>query len=733
MLKKPALFFVILSVFLCTMTSCKHDIPLDKIVSSPAFSVISGAVDFNSCVEITCATEESEIYYTTDGSEPTTECCKYENPITITEECTIKAIAVKSDMLNSEIASAEYTIKTYKIQFDSNSHGTAPKSITGYKGEVITLPQAIIQTGWAFDVWNDGTDDYAPGSEYTVTGSATLTAQWLDLNTVLTPTFSVAKEIIDYNETVSISCATEDSEIYYTTDGTTPTAESTKYSEPIVITQETTIQTVAIKSGMKNSAIVEKTYKIKNYTVSFDKNGFGTTPDSIAGYKGEVITLPKALTEPDWAFVKWTDGTADYNAESDYTVSGDITLKAIWLDVKPTANVTDLTAKCTASQTIKLNWKNPTDADFAKVVITYGSDGKVTVLKSAATNNETEISGLTNGVQYTFTVKAYDETGNASSGNSINYKSFNGTPYTLGDNGGLEGYSDKTPGEVIKETWMDGDGNLIIDGTVIEYTKEVVVVPTETVAKITMTTSESYSYFPPSRKVKLSPFVMGQQRVTKGLYNAVMGQTLAGDPNDSVTNVNWFDAIVFCNKLSIKCGLTPVYSYDFSSDGSGKMTDPDDWFKNEKLGNEDFSQETPKEYDYLTNSSYYRWDHAVKIDMEANGYRLPTGTEWNYCARGGNPNDSTNWTKLSGDKLKLCGFDGNIGEWCNDCSNSFMTIDDYKYKDSDNFIKNPVVVTCSDTHNMRVISINFNTSGSTHPCDCSTSYDIGIRLVRNIK
>lgn len=733
MLKKPALFFVILSVFLCTMTSCKHDIPLDKIVSSPAFSVISGAVDFNSCVEITCATEESEIYYTTDGSDPTTECCKYENPITITEECTIKAIAVKSDMLNSEIASAEYTIKTYKIQFDSNSHGTAPKSITGYKGEVITLPQAIIQTGWAFDVWNDGTDDYAPGSEYTVTGSAILTAQWLDLNTVLTPTFSVAKEIIDYNETVSISCATEDSEIYYTTDGTTPTAESTKYSEPIVITQETTIQTVAIKSGMKNSAIVEKTYKIKNYTVSFDKNGFGTTPDSIAGYKGEVITLPKALTEPDWAFVKWTDGTADYNAESDYTVSGDITLKAIWLDVKPTANVTDLTAKCTASQTIKLNWKNPTDADFAKVVITYGSGGKVTVLKSAATNNETEISGLTNGVQYTFTVKAYDETGNASSGNSINYKSFNGTPYTLGDNGGLEGYSDKTPGDVIKETWMDGDGNLIIDGTVIEYTKEVVVVPTDTVAKF----ERDYYQEGLVLKQELNPYVMGMYLVTRQLFNAVcedyyknvidvrneQAPTNGEEMLNPVSNINWYDAIVFCNMLSIKCGLTPVYYYDFSKDGSGKMTDPNDWFKNTAY----LSDHVPTYSGDTRISNWKMW----KMDSTANGYRLPTLKEWEFSSRGGNPNvDDWNFyysvlggnsadcwfpedrsgTNIVGGKEKanrlgIYDMSGNVSEWTND---GYTLGGDYV---------NPAVIR--------------NLANSAEKYDRNSIY--GIRLVRNIK
>ena len=80
-------------------------------VATPAFSVASGAVDGGTEVTITCATEGAKIYYTTDGSEPTASSTEYTGAISVTEAVTIKAIAVKSGMNDSAVASASYTIK----------------------------------------------------------------------------------------------------------------------------------------------------------------------------------------------------------------------------------------------------------------------------------------------------------------------------------------------------------------------------------------------------------------------------------------------------------------------------------------------------------------------------------------------------------------------------------------------------------------------------------------------
>ena len=89
--------------------------PVKGTVATPAFSVASGEVDSGTSVTISCATEGAKIYYTTDGSEPTASGTEYANAISITEAVTLKAIAVKSGMNDSAVASVSYTISSGNI------------------------------------------------------------------------------------------------------------------------------------------------------------------------------------------------------------------------------------------------------------------------------------------------------------------------------------------------------------------------------------------------------------------------------------------------------------------------------------------------------------------------------------------------------------------------------------------------------------------------------------------
>ncbi len=79
-------------------------------VATPTFSPAAGTYSSAQTVTISTATSGATIYYTTNGTNPTTGSNAYTAPITVSASQTVKAIAVKAGMTNSAIASASYTI-----------------------------------------------------------------------------------------------------------------------------------------------------------------------------------------------------------------------------------------------------------------------------------------------------------------------------------------------------------------------------------------------------------------------------------------------------------------------------------------------------------------------------------------------------------------------------------------------------------------------------------------------
>ena len=90
--------------------------------------------------------------------------------------------------------------------------------------------------------------------------------------TVATPAFSIASGAVNSGTSVTISCATEDAKIYYTTDETEPTASSTEYTETISVTEAVTLKAIAIKDGMNDSAVASVSYTI--YTPKYSVGDF---------------------------------------------------------------------------------------------------------------------------------------------------------------------------------------------------------------------------------------------------------------------------------------------------------------------------------------------------------------------------------------------------------------------------------------------------------------------------
>ena len=102
--------------------------------ATPTFSIPEGEVEKGTSVTISTETAGATIYYTTNGTNPTTSSSVYSSALTINTTQTIKAIAVKDGYANSAVASATYTVIDYAtLPFSYTGNGGGTSNVTGLK------------------------------------------------------------------------------------------------------------------------------------------------------------------------------------------------------------------------------------------------------------------------------------------------------------------------------------------------------------------------------------------------------------------------------------------------------------------------------------------------------------------------------------------------------------------------------------------------------------------------
>lgn len=143
-------------------------------------------------------------------------------------------------------------VNEYGQQTTINADGTTTTgqiTVNGGSGSNTGGSSIGSETGGDNSGGNSGSGDNAGGNSGG-TGS-------VDPVTVAAPTFSGADQ---FTETTQVTMTAESSAtIHYTTDGTTPTASSATYSEPITLSDTTTVKAIAVKDGI-SSSVTSRTY-----------------------------------------------------------------------------------------------------------------------------------------------------------------------------------------------------------------------------------------------------------------------------------------------------------------------------------------------------------------------------------------------------------------------------------------------------------------------------------------
>ncbi len=217
------------------------------------------------------------------------------NGLTVTA-APLVASWVASEHYNETTDMTEETVafgpsNNFSIVFGAGTNSNAPKyytsgeavrayggntfalSSTGYKFKEIVIgfgssdgSNAISANVGTYDAgtWTGNSKEVV----FTIGGTsgnrriASITVTYVEAQpSVATPTFSVAEGTYFETQNVTITTATAGATIYYTTDGTTtPTTESSVYSDPIAVSTNMTIKAIAVKDGLENSAVASATY-----------------------------------------------------------------------------------------------------------------------------------------------------------------------------------------------------------------------------------------------------------------------------------------------------------------------------------------------------------------------------------------------------------------------------------------------------------------------------------------
>ena len=300
----------------------------------------SGDLFYGDTQSVTMTQDQGyDIYYTTDGSNPTTGSTKYSHAITISGTTNFKAAAYRSDLwLFSEIRTKSYS-KGELTTTITPATSTFPTSVSSLTVNITNSEVGTRTTYYTTDgtAPTTGSTVYSAPFNVSVSIQNPVTVKALTVFTISGETFNKTDEATytvqpqtptpyfypetgtyDNGVTVEIACEDESSEIYYTIDGSTPTTGSTRYRGGIYVSSTATVKAIAydadytfpvseVGQASYNITTPEKSHKARR--ASDNNNGIyvkNVTYSGIPTNLRSAYVLPSAITVTDTeADVTW--------------------------------------------------------------------------------------------------------------------------------------------------------------------------------------------------------------------------------------------------------------------------------------------------------------------------------------------------------------------------------------------------------------------------------------------
>lgn len=316
--------------------------------TAPVLTITAGGTFTGTKTVTMSVNETAEIFYTLNGTTPTTSSSKYITPLSISATTTLKAFA-------KDTAGNVSTVQTvvYTLDATAPTDTTPPENVTGLN--VSNKTQTGLTLSWVASVSND-TASYdvlngstvianVTGTTYNVSGlvantSYTFTIKAKDNSNNISSGTSVSATTLaiadttppvltitaasNFTDTKTVTMSVnETADIFYTLDGTTPTVSSQKYSTPLSLTATTTLKAFA-KDTTGNATAIQTIIYTKEVvqTEEWITNGLVNKWDNVISR----LTIPNDKgyypSSSEWTLIFTLKPKAFMDVFSQFTVGG---------------------------------------------------------------------------------------------------------------------------------------------------------------------------------------------------------------------------------------------------------------------------------------------------------------------------------------------------------------------------------------------------------------------------